>query len=323
MANAWKVLVMLLGIAVPSIPLAQEKAPRIGVLLLSFPVASAPVQAFREALVKLGYPEGKTTIEFRNAEGHAERLPALAAELVRLKVDVIVIEGTPTAVAASKATRTIPIVMAAVTDPVQLGLVRSLSRPGGNITGVTRFAGGDRTPKQLQLLKEIVPALRTVAILYNGSRPDREQRLTDARGAAQSLKLEVTWAEVSRPEDLDAALATIARSGPAGLVTMGDGMLWVHRRRLIDFATQHRLPAVFPEREYADDGGMAAFGPNSAANFRRAAVYVDKILKGAKPGELPIEQPSRFDLVINARAANAIGVKLPDAVLVRADEVIR
>ena len=312
-------------LAAPVVAEAQKiaKTPRIGVLTFGFEPSSRPLETFRQALREHGYVEGKNiALEYRFAEGRVDTFATLAAEMVDLNVDVIVTEGTPTAVAVKRATTSIPIVMAVAADPVRLGLVASLGRPGGNVTGVTTLAV-DRAGKQLQLVKEIAPNATVIAVIYNAARPDKEDRLAEAKAAAQSLRLSIQFTGVRSPADLDSAFESVMKARPGALTTLGDGMLWGNRKRLVDFAAQSRLPAVFPEREFAEAGGMLAYGPDLAWNFRRAAYYVDRILKGAKPADLPVEQSTRFDLVINLKTAKALGITIPQSLLLLADEVIR
>ena len=312
-------------LAAPVVAEAQKiaKTPRIGVLTFGFEPSSRPLETFRQALREHGYVEGKNiALEYRFAEGRVDTFATLAAEMVDLNVDVIVTEGTPTAVAVKRATTSIPIVMAVAADPVRLGLVASLGRPGGNVTGVTALAV-DRAGKQLQLVKEIAPNATVIAVIYNAARPDKEDRLAEAKAAAQSLRLSIQFTGVRSPADLDSAFESVMKARPGALTTLGDGMLWGNRKRLVDFAAQSRLPAVFPEREFAEAGGMLAYGPDLAWNFRRAAYYVDRILKGAKPADLPVEQSTRFDLVINLKTAKALGITIPQSLLLLADEVIR
>jgi putative ABC transport system substrate-binding protein len=223
--------------------------------------------------------------------------------------------------AAKRATATIPIVMAVVGDPVKLGLVASFRQPGGNVTGLT-LVGAERTEKQLQLLKEILPGTSSVAVLYNAANSSTPDGLADARRAASLLKFSLQLVPVRGPEDLETAFAQIINARSDAFVTLGDGMLLGSHRRIAEFGVRSRLPGVFPEREFADAGGIAAYGPNVAANFRRAAGFVASILKGAKPSDLPVEQPTKYDVVINMKTAKAIGLKVPPAVLVRADEII-
>jgi putative ABC transport system substrate-binding protein len=225
-------------------------------------------------------------------------------------------------VAVKRATTSIPVVTAAVSDPVKLGLIASLSRPGGNVTGVA-FTAGDRAGKQLQLLKELAPGATSVAVLYNAARPDTADRLAEARAAAQSLGLSVQLTGVRSPADLDAAFEAVTRARPGAFTTLGDGMLLGNRKRVVDFGAKIRLPAVFPEREFVEAGGLLAYGPDFVSNFRRAAGFVDRILKGAKPADLPVEQPTKVEFVVNLKTAAALGINIPAAILARADEVLQ
>ena len=318
-------LAVLCTLGVTSAAEAQQpaNAPKIGVITIGVGASSPYLDAFRQGLREHGYVNGKNiAIEYRFAEGRADRLAGMAAELVRLKVNVIVTESTPAALAASQATKTIPIVMAVGTDPVRAGLAASFARPGGNLTGVT-LAGADRTAKQLQLLKESLPGTATVAVIYNASRPGVESELKEATETARSLGLALQFVQVRNPDALNTAFETIANARSGALMTIGDGMLLGNSKRIVDFALKNRLPAVFPEREFAEVGGLMAYGPDIGWNFRRAAGFVDKILKGAKPADLPIEQPTKWGLVVNLRTAKALGLKIPGTVLVRADELIQ
>jgi putative ABC transport system substrate-binding protein len=299
-----------------------QPLPTVGIMTLGVGTSSRYIEAFRAGVRNHGYVEGKNiAFEIRSAEGYAERLPALAAEMVRMKVRVIVVESGPAALAASKATKTIPIIMAIGVNPVKLGLAASLARPGGNVTGLT-LAGAERAAKQLQLLKESIPAAREVAVLYS-PRPDIEDDLKEASKTATALDLSLRFYELRSPKDFDSVFNAVADARPSGLITIGHGMLFGNNKRIAEFALANRLPGVFPEREFADAGGLMAYGPDIGFSFGRAAGYVDKILKGAKPGELPIEQPTKWGLVVNMRTAKALGLKVPAAVLVRADEVIQ
>jgi putative ABC transport system substrate-binding protein len=304
---------------------AQQPAavPKIGVLSLGVGASAPHFEAFRQGLREHGYIEGKSIVlEYRFAQGHVDRLPGLAAELVRLNVNVIVTDGTHIALAVNQATKKIPIILAGGADPVKAGLAASLARPGGNITGLT-FAGANRTGKQLQLLKESVPSTVTLAVLYNPTRPDIKDELNEATETARSLGLALRLVAVRSPDDFDAAFEALANARPSAVITIGHGMLLGYRKRIVDFALENRLPGVFPEREFADDGGLMAYGPDIGSNYRRVASFVDKILKGAKPADLPIERPTKWGLVVNLRTAKALGLKIPGSVLVRADEIIQ
>ncbi len=312
-------------------PLAAEaqqaaKVPRIGFLLPNLAASPHLLEAFRQGLRDLGYVEGRNLlIEYRDAEGKPERLPALAAELVALKVDVILAPTTPTALAAKQATRTIPIVFAAATDAVTDGLVTSLARPGGNVTGLSSLVGPELYGKRLELLKQAVPGVSRVAFLWQpGGQGERTEKdiLKGADVAARALGVRLQFVEARGPEDFDRVFSEMTRARAGALTVLGSPMFFVERRRLVDLAAKNRLPAVYPFREFADAGGLMSYGPNAADLLRRAATYVDKILKGAKPADLPVEQPTKFELVINLKTAKALGLTIPPSVLGRADEVI-
>ena len=301
-----------------------EKIPRIGYLgNSSLPLERDFVDAFRQGLRDLGYAEGHNIlIEYRWAEGRYDRLPEFAAELVRLKVDVLLTAGTPGALAAKQATQTIPIVMAVSGDAVGTGLVQSLARPGGNITGLTRMTR-DLDGKRLELLKEVVPSLSRVAILLNPANPISARGWSEAQSPAKALRLKLEPAEVKAAEEFEAAFATIARQRPGGLFIIADQFLLAHRTQIVDFGARRSLPAIYPYSEFVDAGGLMSYAANDPAMFRRAATYVDKILKGRKPADLPVEQPTKFELVINLKTAKQIGLTIPPTVLARADRVIR
>ena len=316
-------------LAAPLIAQAQQaaKVARIGYLTGANPSASPhQTEAFRQGLRDLGYVEGRDlVIEYRSAEGRIERLPALAAELVALKVDVIVAPATPAALAATHATRTLPIIFAVAADPVTSGLVTSLARPSGNVTGLSVFAP-ELVGKGLELLTQAVPGVTRVAVLWHpgvlGERTEKDL-LKEADVAARALGMRPQFVEAQGSADFDRAFSDMTR-GRAGALTVLPSVTFSNeRRRLVDLAAKHQLPAVYPAREYVDAGGLMAYGPNVADLFRRAATYVDKILKGAKPGDLPVEQPMKFELVINLKTAKALGLTIPQSVLGRADEVIQ
>ena len=313
-------------------PLAAEaqqaaKVPRIG-YLGNYPPGAFPQnhEAFLQGLRDLGYVEGRNVvIEYRDAEGKVERLPILAAELVALKVDVIVTGGgTPTALAAKQATKTIPIVFAAAIDPVADGLVTSLAQPGGNVTGLSGLIP-DLVGKRLEQLKQAVPGVSRVAVLWLpgalGERTDKDM-LTGADVAARALGIQLQFVEARGPADFDRAFSEMTRARADALTVLPSSMFSIERRRLVDLAAKNRLPAVYERREFVDAGGLMSYGPDFADLFRRAATYVDKILKGAKPGDLPIEQPTKFELVINLKTAKALGLTIPQSLLQRADQVI-
>ena len=305
---------------------AQEpgKVPRIGILLPRTPSDGAPsLQALLQGLRELGWVEGQNMmIEYRWAEGRSDRLPGLAAELVRLKVDVIHAGTTGAAMAAKNATSTIPIVMATGGDPVTLGLVASLARPGGNVTGLSYSVSLETVGKQLELLKEVVPKARRMAVLSNPTNPSHVLALRQAGSVARSLGLQLQPLEARGPDEFDRAFATMARERAGALFVMPDPVFGFERARLQALAVKSRLPAMYGLREFTEAGGLMSYAPDVRDNFRRSATYVDRILKGAKPADLPVEQPTKFELVINLKTAKALGLTIPPAVLARADEVI-
>jgi putative tryptophan/tyrosine transport system substrate-binding protein len=323
-----KIIVYLLPALILTFHLAEgqqpEKIPRIGYLgNSSLPLERDFVDAFRQGLRDLGYAEGHNIlIEYRWAEGRYDRFPEFVAELVRLKVDVLLTAGTPGALAAKQATQTIPIVMAVSGDAVGTGLVQSLARPGGNITGLTRMTR-DLDGKRLELLKEIVPGLSRVAILLNPANPISARGWREAQLPAKALRLELEPVEVKAAEEFEAAFAAIARQRPGGFFIIADQFLLAHRTQIVDFAARRSLPAIYPYSEFVDAGGLMSYAANDPAMFRRAATYVDKILRGAKPADLPVEQPTKFELVINLKAAKQIGLTFPQSVLYQADKVIK
>jgi len=315
-------------LAAPFAAEAQQaaKVPRIGYLAISLAPNPHLTEAFRQGLRDLGHVEGRTVvIEYRDAEAKPERLPALAAELVALKVDVIVAPSTPAALAAKQATRSLPIVFASVPDPVTDGLVTSLARPGANVTGLTSV-GSDLVAKRLELLTQAVPAVSRVAVLWQpGAVPERTEKgmLKEADVAARALGVRLQYVEARGPADFDRAFSDMTRARAGALIVSAGAMFFNERSRLADLAAKHRLPAVYPLREHVDAGGLMAYGANFADVFRRAATYVDKILKGAKPADLPVEQPTKFELVINLKTAKALGLTIPPSLLGRADEVMQ
>jgi putative ABC transport system substrate-binding protein len=305
---------------------AAQAAPsyRIGFLGNSTPALEANlIGPFRQGLRDLGYVEGgNLAIEWRWAEGNYERFPKLVAELAAQKVAIIVTAGTPAALAVEKGAPQIPLVMVAVGDPVGTGLVKSLAVPGGNATGLTSIAP-DLEGKRLELQKEIVPELERVSILWNPSNPFHVGSERQARAAARELRIDVHSAAVRTAADFDRAFTEIRAQRPGALIVLADRVFLHNRNRIVAFAEENRLPAVYAYRELVDAGGLMSFGPNYADMHRRAAYYVDRILKGAKAGELPIELPTKFELVINVKRAKALGLALPEAVLLRADEILR
>ena len=278
--------------------------------------------AFIGGLRDAGWIAGRNaTIEYRHAAGDPARLSKLAQELVALKVDVIVAAGTEAIQAASRATTTIPIVMAISSDPVASGLVASLARPGANVTGLTHL-NIDISGKRLELLREAVPGARRVAVLWNSGHPVKPREWQAVREAAQRLGMNLRSVEVKRSPDVDRVLVAIGEEKIDALVALEDPLLLAHRRRIAEFALHHRLPSMFEPREFVEAGGLMSYGPVFADLYRRAAVYVDKILKGTKPADLPVEQPTKFELVINMKTAKALGLTIPPAVLLRADHVL-
>jgi putative ABC transport system substrate-binding protein len=270
----------------------------------------------------LGYRE--VSLEFRAAAGRTDRLPALAAELVALNVEVIITDGGPAAVAAKHATATIPIVVGATAgDLVQQGLVASLARPGGNVTGFTLSTGVELYGKRLELLREALPALNRVAILWNPQNEGSRMGLESIKTSAKALGVQLEVIEVRDAQEIERAFSDVARSRAGAILTVADAFLWSQRARIVSVAARHRLPGIYPEGEFVEEGGLMAYGPNVRDNFRRAADYVDKILKGAKPSDLPVEQPTKFELVINLKTAKALGVTIPQSLLLRADQVIQ
>jgi putative ABC transport system substrate-binding protein len=301
------------------------KVYRIGYLSAgSSPGNPRLIEAFRQGLLELAWVEGQNIVtEYRWAEGRFERLPDLAAELVRLKVDLIVAAPSPPALAAKNATETIPIVFMGVPDPVGLGLVASLARPGGNVTGLTYSVGFNIFGKDLELLKEAVPRARRVAVLSNPASPSQPLTLSEIRAAAQSLGVQLLLLEARGPGDFDGAFAAMAKERVGGVFVMTDPAFISHRARLADLAARNRLPSIFTQREDAEAGALMSYGPSLSDLWRRAATYVNKILKGARSADLPVEQPTKFELVINLKTARAIGLTLPQSLVQRADEVIR
>jgi putative ABC transport system substrate-binding protein len=323
-------LLVLLSAAVLLAPPAGEAQyaatiPRIGLLFptsLSDPRTVRFLDAFRQGLRELGYTEGQNiAIESRFAEGKWDQLPGLAAELVRVKVDVIVTYTTPATQAAKQATGTIPIVVATVIDPVGAGLVASLARPGGNITGLSQMVP-DLVGKQLELLKEVAPKISRVALLSNPANPAHALAIRDVEVAARSLGVQLQLLEARGPGEIESAFAAMTTERAGAVIILVDSMLIDHRTRIADLAARRRLPTVSATIDTAEAGGLMAYGPSVRDMFRRAAAYVDKILKGAKPADLPIEQPTKFELVINLRTARALGLTIPQSVLLRADQVI-
>jgi ABC-type uncharacterized transport system substrate-binding protein len=306
------------------------KIPRIGVVTLaplsgrssSTPAGTSgqAVEAFRQGMRDLGYIEGRNLFdEYRSAGGRAERLPELLAELVGLEVDIIVTGGTAAALAAKQATRTIPVVIAAMGDPVASGVVSSLAHPGGNITGLSLAMSEGLVGKHLEIIKQVVPNASRVAILWH---PSMRTQVKDMERAAQTLGVGLQSIEVQQPEQFDLAFASLTAKRAAALVVVLDLLMFMHRDQIVNLAARHRLPAIYGFRAFVDDGGLVAYAADLYDLWRRAATYVDKILRGAKPADLPVEQPTKFDLVINLKTATALGLTIPPSLLLRADQVI-
>jgi putative ABC transport system substrate-binding protein len=297
------------------------KVPRIGYLAQGATSSSSSnLKAFREGLRQLGYVEGQNIIiEYRYAESRTERFPDLVADLVRLKVGVIVASGTQANLAARKATGAIPIVMANSDDPLGSGLVESLARPGGNVTGFSSM-GRELSGKRLELFREAFPKVRRLAVLWHTA---ANPAFRETQTAAQTLGFKILSSEVRGPEDLDSAFALLTGERSDGLFTVSSAFMTVNRKRIVEFAAKNRLPAIYHNEQFVEDGGLMSYATSIRDLHRRAATYVDRILKGAKPADLPVEQPTKFELVINLKTAKQIGLTIPPNVLARADKVIR
>jgi putative ABC transport system substrate-binding protein len=313
-----------------TLPLAIEaqqasKVPRIGYLVQNYAETSQrPLAAFREGLRELGWVEGKNiVIEVRFAEGRVDQLPALVSELIRVKVDIIVAGSSGATWAAKNATQSIPIVMAASANAPGEGLVASLAHPGGNITGMTFLAGPEIAGKQLQLLKEVAPAASRVAVLTNPTNRAHVAFVREVQLAARSLGAQVQVLDARNPDQLDSAFAAMTREHAAALLVLTDSVFVGQRQRVANLAARSRLPALYSQREFVDAGGLVSYGPSLSDMFRRAATHVDKILRGGKPSDIPVEQPTKFELVINLKTAKALGLTIPQSLLLRADEVIQ
>ena len=312
-----------------AVPLAVEaqsaaKVYRIGFLSSSSSSAGiARLEAFKHGLRELGYLEGQNlAIEYRWAEGKNDRLPALAADLVRLRVDVIVTQGTLTALAARRTTSTIPIVFTVAGDPLRAGLIASLARPGGNVTGLA-VMGSEMTAKRLELLREAVPALARIAVLWNSANPSSTPEFKETETAARALGMQAQSVEVKDASMLDRAFAAMIREQAKAIIVLSDNMLFGQRKQIAHLAAHQRLAGIAWTREFAEDGGLLmVYGPDISEMHRRAAAYVGKILRGANPADLPVEQPTKFELVINLKTAKALGLTIPASLLLRADQVI-
>jgi putative ABC transport system substrate-binding protein len=309
-------------------PVGGQERParvfRIGFLSSGLPLSPEPppLRAFREGLRELGYVEGRNlVIEARSAEGRHERHAQLLAELIQLKVDLLVVGSTPAALAAKKATTTVPVVFGGLADPVVTGVVSSLGHPGGNITGAT-FAWSGIVGKQMQLLKEAAPYVAHIAVLRNSANPGSAQLIGEVQPIANSLRVKVEMLDATDAPGLDRALAAIGSRDAQGIVFVGDPLFTANRDKLIQFAASKRLPAIYNFKLFAEAGGLMAFGGSLEDSFRKAASHADRILKGARPADLPVDQPTKFDLVVNLRTARALGLAIPQSLLQRADQVI-
>jgi putative ABC transport system substrate-binding protein len=315
---------LLVALGSPTDAQQGKKSPRIG-LLISGSVSSnaARIEALRQGLRELGYVEGRNiVVEYRHSEDKLDRLPDLAAELARLKVDVIVTGSAQAVRAAKQATTTIPIVIAQVSDPVSLGLVASLARPGGNITGLSTFLA-ELNAKELELLGEAFPGISRVAFLTDSADPSYELVLKQLEATADLLRIKLQVFEAREPNDIDGAFSAIKKSHAEAVQVMSHPVFGAHRPRIAKLAVDHRLPTMFSQSEYVEAGGLMSYGVNIADLWRRAATYVDKILKGIKPGDIPIERPRKFEFIINLKTAKQIGLTIPPNVLARADRVIK
>jgi len=325
-----RTLVSAVACALLTLPVVVEaqpagKVPRIGFLQQNS-VETSPhlVAAFRQELGERGWVEGRNVvIDIRYADGRVDRFPALLAELIRLKVDLIVTTSSATSWAAKGITQSVPIVMAASADALGEGLVSSLAHPGGNITGMTFAAGPEIAGKQMQLLKEMTPAASHVAVLANPTNRSHAAYLGELKLAARSLGGQIQVLEAQSPDQLDRAFTAATKEHAEVLLVLTDSMFVGQRQRVVDLAARSRMPALYSQKEFVVDGGLVSYGPNLSEMFRRAAIQVDKILRGAKPGDLPVEQPTRYELVINMKTAKALGLSIPKDMLLRADEVIQ
>jgi putative tryptophan/tyrosine transport system substrate-binding protein len=319
------IVMLTLSLLVASLAATAQppsKVYRIGYL----DTTSSPAHlwdALLDGLRERGYSEGRNLVfERRFSEGNAERFPAFAAEMVQLRVDLVIAVTTPAALAVKNVTTTIPIVMTTAIDPVGAGLVASLARPGGNVTGLSPISP-DLVGKRLELLKDVVPGLSRVVVLWNAANPANALVWKETQTAAGALGLRLHSQEVRGPQDLEGALARTAQARPNALLVLGDSLIGMHRQPIAEFITQEHLPSGFTSREWVVAGGLMSYGPHLPDLFRRAAYYVDRILKGAKPADLPVEQPMKFELVINLKTAKALGLTIPPAILFQADEVIQ
>jgi putative ABC transport system substrate-binding protein len=323
------IAIVAVALALASVGLAEaqqpKKVPRIGYLEFGSAAPGTPLlAAFRQGLREIGWIEGHNiAIEVRYAEGKHDRLPELAADLVRLQVNLIFASTTPAALAAKQATTTIPIVIGFVADPVGSGLVASLARPGGNITGWTHLAGLELNAKRLEVLKDAAPRATRIGALWNPANPVHRPGLKELEVAALTLKVQLHPVGVQDPNEIESAFSVLAQKHVEALTVFPDGMFFAERRRIIDLAAKSRLPAMYGITDLVEPGGLMAYGVNLLDLYRRGASYVDKILKGAKPADLPVEQPTKFEFIINLKAAKQIGLTIPQNVLARADKIIK
>jgi putative ABC transport system substrate-binding protein len=319
---------LLTSLATVAAPLAAEaqtagKRYRVGMLeTRSITLNAANVDAFRQGLRELGYRDGQNLeIVYRSSDGRDDRFPGLASELVNLKVDLILTRGTPAALAAKRATQTVPVVMAAAGDPVGAGIVAHLARPGGNITGLSSGIT-ESYPKRVELLRELLPGLKRIAAIFNMGNRVVPPQWDIVRSSAGSLGIEAHLLEIRRPEDLPGAFDAAAKQRAEALVVGLDGVTQANLRPIAELATKQRLPSIYPAKDYAHVGGLMTYGSSDFQMYHRAATFVDKILKGAKPAELPVEQPTKFELIVNMKTAKALGLTIPPSLLLRADHVI-
>ena len=303
--------------------LRHTTMPRIGVLMVGEASPPSPnVEAFRRGLRDLGYVEGENiALEFRYANGRLDDLPGLASELVRIPVDIIVTATSPAVIAARAATSSIPIVFAVSGNPQRIGFVSSYARPGGNITGLTNMAD-DLSAKRVELLRELVGKASRIAVLWNPNVGDMQSRMKEVQLATRRLNVEIQSLEVRVPGDFARAFARLAQQRADALLVMADPLTVFHRNSIVERVAALRLPAIYETRDFADAGGLVSYGPDLAENYRRAAGYVNKILRGENPRDLPVEEPTKFELVVNMRTAKTIGVLVPQSIIVRADKVI-
>jgi putative ABC transport system substrate-binding protein len=305
-------------------PRAHAQQPRrIGVLMVAFSLESKAAKEFRLGLRDAGYAEGRdVVIEWRSANGDYNRIPQLATDLLQRQVEVIVVDSTPGVRAVKDATSSVPIVMAVIGDPVGSGIVTSLGHPGENVTGFSVMAAV-LSVKRLQLLKDAVPQATRVAVLWNPNTRWHPRAVEDLKAAASLLSMELAFVSARSPEEFNPAFAAVSRARAQAMCVLDDAQFVVHRRTLVNLASTARLPAIYGERQFVEEGGLMSYGANYAEHWRRAAGYVDKILKGAKPADLPVEQPNRFELVVNLKSARALGLAIPESVLLLTDEVVR